>query len=153
MKLELALLGALLLVGCTPEAERPPTSATHQWLLRFGEDYRKSWAYAPNDVARRLVTQDYHQRLVAYITGKNYVLDSVPVIVGRIEAKGSILLTEYKGPGILFHDAIDSQEEVFTAMGGIPAGTTAMLSFKCLGPAELTDATSPYPVRIEATPL
>lgn len=147
-------LGALLLLGCTTAQQQPvAVSATQQWLVNFGQQYRASWTGAPNDGVRRLVAQDYQQRLIAFITGKNYVLDSIRVTIGRVEAKGGGVFTEYRGPGVLFHDAVDSPEELAALKERPPVGRDTVLSFKCLGPAELSRATGPYPVRIEATPL
>lgn len=153
MRWELVALCALLLAGCTAAKEQPASSSTHQWLEDFRQKYKTSWTGAPNDVVRRLVAQDYQQRLIAFITGKNYVLDSVRVQVSRVEVKGGQVFTEFRGPGILFHDAMDSAEEVFNLPRALKAGKDTVLSFKCLGPAELSNATDPYPVRIEATPL
>lgn len=153
MRWELVALYALLLAGCTAAKQQPASSSTQQWLEDFRQKYKTSWTGAPNDVVRRLVTQDYQQRLIAFITEKNYVLDSVRVQVSRIEAKGDQLFTEFKGPGILFHDAFDSPEEYINMPGSFKAGKDTVLSFKCLGPAELSNATDHYPIRIEATPL
>jgi hypothetical protein len=152
MRWEPLALCAFLLAGCTTAKEQPAPSSTHQWLDDFRHKYRKSWTSAPNEV-RRLITQDYQQRLIAFITGKNYVLDSIRVKVGRMEAKGDQVFTEFRGPGILFHDAIDSPEEVANPRVRLKEGRDTILSFKCLGPAELSPATDPFPVRIEATPL
>lgn len=152
MKRGLAVLCFLLVVGCTPSPREPPTSATHQWLLHFEHAYRKAWTEAPTDVARRMVTRDYHRRLVAFITGKNYLLDSVSVKTGRPQVKGGSLFTEFKGPGILFHDAIDSPDEMVQTASW-KEGRDTVLSFRCLGPAELAGAKETYPGRIEATPL
>lgn len=152
MKRGLAALCFLLGVGCTPAPKESPTSATHEWLLHFEQSYRKAWTEGSNDIARRMITSDYHRRLVAFITGKNYVLDSICVKMGRPQVKGGTLFTEFKGPGILLHDAIDSPEEVAQAAGW-KEGRDTVLSFRCLGPVELDEAKERYPVRIEATPL
>lgn len=152
MKRGLLALCFLISVGCSPPPKEPATSETHQWLLHFEQAYRRAWNEAPNDIARRMITSDYHRRLIAFISSKNYLLDSVRVKAGRPQAKGSSFFTEFKGPGILFHDEIDSPEEM-AHTASWKEGRDTVLSFRCLGPAELAGAKEPYPVLIEATPL
>lgn len=154
MNRETVALCTLLLAGCTAARQQPPAaSATQQWLVDFGQKYEQSWTGAPNDIVRRLIAQDYQQRLITFITGKSYLLDSVRVTVGRVEVMGDEVFTEFRGPGVLFHDVFDSPEEMAAAKEQLKEGCDTILSFKCLGPAELSRATDTYPVRIEAAPL
>lgn len=149
----LSALGFLFWLGCSPGPAGPQPSATHQWFQEFTAAYKAVYTHAGNDIGRRQVTREYHQRLIAYITGRNYVLDSIRVRVGRVQSRLGDVFVEFEGPGVVFHQTIDSQEEVFTVVKEWGEGTDTTLSFKCQGPVELSAATGQYPIRIEATPL